>query len=76
VGAPRASLFNNLQPFFGVLFAILLLSEKLQPLEIAGGLLIFAGIALERIRRRPLVADAVTGGGDASEPGVREAVGP
>jgi drug/metabolite transporter (DMT)-like permease len=52
VGAPRASLFNNLQPFFGVLFAILLLSESLQALEIVGGLLIFVGIAVERIRRR------------------------
>ena len=29
VGAPRASLFNNLQPFFGVLFALLILSESL-----------------------------------------------
>jgi drug/metabolite transporter (DMT)-like permease len=74
VGAPRASLFNNLQPFFGVLFAILLLSEKLRPLEIAGGVLIFAGIALERIRRRPL-ADAVAGGCDASEADVGEALG-
>ncbi|MCW2976460.1 MAG: hypothetical protein JWM06_1741 [Actinomycetia bacterium] len=74
VGAPRASLFNNLQPFFGVLFAILLLSEKLRPLEIAGGVLIFAGIALERILRRPL-ADAVAGGCDASEPDVGKALG-
>jgi len=57
VGAARASLFNNLQPFFAVLFAVLLLSEKLQTFEIAGGVLIFAGIALERVRRRPLTAD-------------------
>ena len=42
------SIFNNLQPFFGVLFALLLLSESLQPLEIAGGVLIFVGIYLER----------------------------
>jgi drug/metabolite transporter (DMT)-like permease len=74
VGAPRASLFNNLQPFFGVMFAILLLSERLRPLEIAGGVLIFAGIALERVRRRPL-ADAVAGGDHASEPDIGESVG-
>jgi drug/metabolite transporter (DMT)-like permease len=74
VGAPRASLFNNLQPFFGVLFAILLLSEKLRPLEIAGGVLIFAGIALERIRRRP-PADAVGRGGHECEADVGEALG-
>jgi len=75
VGAARASLFNNIQPFFAVLFAILLLSEKLRPLEIAGGVLIFAGIALERIRRRPL-ADTVTGGGHAPETDIGETLGP
>jgi len=53
VGPSRASLFGNLQPFFAVFFALVLLSETLHPLEIAGGLLIFAGIALERWRRRP-----------------------
>ncbi|HEY5059854.1 MAG TPA: DMT family transporter [Gaiellaceae bacterium] len=51
VGAARATLFNNLQPFFGVFFAIVLLSESLHPLEIAGGVLIFAGILLERLWR-------------------------
>jgi len=50
VGAARATLFGNLQPFFAVLFALLLLSESLQPLEIVGGMLVFAGIALERVR--------------------------
>ena len=53
VGAPRASLFANLQPFFSVFFALVLLSESLHGMEIAGGLLIFAGIALERIWHRP-----------------------
>ena len=51
VGTARASLFANLQPFFAVFFALVLLSERLQPLELAGGILIFAGIALERVRR-------------------------
>jgi drug/metabolite transporter (DMT)-like permease len=49
VGAPRASLFANLQPFFSVFFALVLLSESLHGMEIAGGILIFAGIALERV---------------------------
>ena len=52
VGPSRASLFGNLQPFFAVMFAILLLSESLHALEIVGGVLIFAGIVLERVRRR------------------------
>ena len=50
VGAARAALFSNLQPFFAVVFAILLLSERLHRLEVAGGILIFAGILLERVR--------------------------
>jgi drug/metabolite transporter (DMT)-like permease len=51
VGAARASIFNNMQPFFGVLFALLILSESIHGLEIAGGLLIFLGIAYERVGR-------------------------
>jgi drug/metabolite transporter (DMT)-like permease len=52
VGPSRASLFGNLQPFFAVLFALILLGESLHTLEIAGGVLIFAGIAYERLWRR------------------------
>jgi drug/metabolite transporter (DMT)-like permease len=58
VGAPRASLFANLQPFFSVLFALVLLNESLRGMEIAGGLLIFAGIALDRVWHRPREAVA------------------
>ncbi len=54
VGAARASIFNNMQPFFGVLFALLILSESIHGLEIAGGALIFAGIAYERVGRQQL----------------------
>jgi drug/metabolite transporter (DMT)-like permease len=75
VGASRASLFANMQPFFAVFFALILLSESLETLEIAGGVLIFAGIAFERIARRPLAADAMTAGRDAAETDIREAVG-
>jgi drug/metabolite transporter (DMT)-like permease len=56
VGPSRASLFGNLQPFFAVFFALVLLSETLHPLEIAGGVLVFAGIALERLWRRTPIA--------------------
>ncbi len=58
VGAPRAVIVNNLQPFVGVLFALLLLSESLHPLEIVGGVLIFIGIYLERRMRHQAVAAA------------------
>jgi drug/metabolite transporter (DMT)-like permease len=51
VGPSRASLFANLQPFFAVVFALLILSEHLNRWEIAGGFAIAAGIVLERSRR-------------------------
>ncbi len=54
VGPSRASLFSNLQPFFGVVFALILLGEGLDVWEVLGGLLIFSGIVLERVRRRPM----------------------
>jgi drug/metabolite transporter (DMT)-like permease len=53
VGPSRASLFANLQPFFAVLFALLLLSEHLNRWEIAGGFAIAVGIVLERVWRTP-----------------------
>jgi drug/metabolite transporter (DMT)-like permease len=51
VGPSRAALFANLQPFFAVLFALLLLSEHLNRYEVAGGFAIAVGILLERVRR-------------------------
>jgi drug/metabolite transporter (DMT)-like permease len=48
VGPARAVLFSNLEPFFAVIFAVVLLSEHLSDAAIAGGLLIFVGILLER----------------------------
>lgn len=51
VGPSRASLFANLQPFFAVVFALLLLSEHMTGLQIVGGIAIAAGIGLERWTR-------------------------
>jgi len=60
VGPSRASLFANLQPFFAVIFALVLLGEHLNKWEVVGGVAIFAGIAFERVRRRPIpVAESV-----------------
>ena len=51
VGPSRASLFSNLQPAFGVVFAILLLGEHLSRWEIVGGALILTAVLAERSRR-------------------------
>jgi drug/metabolite transporter (DMT)-like permease len=56
VGPSRASLYANLQPFLGALFALLLLSEEMTVLQVVGGLAIAAGIALSR--RRPAIPAA------------------
>lgn len=55
VGAARSSLYANLQPFLGAVFALLVLSERLDTLQIAGGFVIGAGILLAR-RTGPAVA--------------------
>ncbi len=52
VGPSSAALFVNLQPSFTVLFALLLLSAHLNRWEIAGGVAIAVGIALERFWHR------------------------
>jgi drug/metabolite transporter (DMT)-like permease len=57
VGPSRAALFANIEPFFAVLFALVLLSEHLTRWEIAGGVAIAVAIVLERARR-PVPATA------------------
>jgi drug/metabolite transporter (DMT)-like permease len=51
VGPSRASLFSNMQPALGVIFALVLLGEHLTRWEVLGGGLILAAVILERSRR-------------------------
>jgi drug/metabolite transporter (DMT)-like permease len=59
VGPARATLAVNLQPFVAALLAVVLLSEPLSAEQIAGGLLIGAGLVVARIgpaaRREPRI---------------------
>jgi drug/metabolite transporter (DMT)-like permease len=50
IGANRATLAANLQPFVAAVLAVILLSEPLSALQIAGGVLI--GCAILLVRRR------------------------
>jgi drug/metabolite transporter (DMT)-like permease len=59
VGPSRASLFANLQPFLAAVVALLVLSEHMAKLQVAGGLAIGAGIVLGRTARRTLPAAPV-----------------
>ena len=51
IGPARATLAANLQPFVAAAVAVVLLSETLAPLELAGGVLIAIGIFSARRRR-------------------------
>jgi drug/metabolite transporter (DMT)-like permease len=53
VGPSRASLFANLQPFLAAIVALLLLSEEITAVQVAGGLAIGAGIVLATGGRAP-----------------------
>jgi drug/metabolite transporter (DMT)-like permease len=53
VGPSRASLFSNMQPLFGVLFALVLLGEHLTRWEVVGGVAILGAVLVERSRRTP-----------------------
>jgi drug/metabolite transporter (DMT)-like permease len=55
VGPSRATLFANIQPFIAAVFAFLILSEHLHPLQVVGGFTILVGIVLERHWRRASV---------------------
>ena len=48
VGPSHASLFANLQPFLAAIIALILLAERVTPLQVAGGLAIGAAILLSR----------------------------
>ena len=52
VGPSRATLAANLQPFVAAVFAVILLSERISFVQVAGGVLIAAGIVLSRRRVR------------------------
>jgi len=76
VGPSRASLYANLQPFLGAIFALLILSESMTRLQLAGGLLIAAGIVLSRGRHPALDPQEARSPGVAGDvdPGVRDGV--
>jgi drug/metabolite transporter (DMT)-like permease len=60
VGASHAALFANLQPFFVVVFGVLLLSERLSAWTLAGGAGIAAGLVLAW-RARPVAVVVAAG---------------
>jgi drug/metabolite transporter (DMT)-like permease len=54
VGANRSSIYANLQPFLGALFAVVVLAETLTPIQAIGGVVILVGVLVARSRRAPV----------------------
>lgn len=52
IGAARASAFHFLNPFFGVAIAALVLGEKVHAWDIAGVLIVTAGILAVQVSRQ------------------------
>ena len=49
VGAARATLWANLQPFAGTMFALVILSERVSALTFVGGAVLAVGIIISRL---------------------------
>ncbi|MDQ3874985.1 MAG: DMT family transporter [Actinomycetota bacterium] len=56
VGPSHATLFANVQPFIAVIFAVLILSERLTVIQLAGGVAVGVAVLLSRPRERPVLA--------------------
>ena len=52
LGAARASVFVNLVPIFGVLLSALILSERLNVSQLAGGILVGVGVGIGTLGRQ------------------------
>jgi drug/metabolite transporter (DMT)-like permease len=48
VGNTKTGIYSNLNPVFATIFAVLLLGERVTPLQVGGGLVIFLGVYLTR----------------------------
>ena len=62
IGPSHAAVFANLQPFLAAICALVLLSEPVTVLELAGGVVIGAGIVIARAATSPGVPVAVEEG--------------
>ncbi len=58
IGPARATLATNLQPFVAAIFALVLLSERMTAIQVAGGVCIAAGILVARRRSATPMAPA------------------
>ncbi len=53
VGPSRAAIYQYLQSFLGVILAVILLSEPLDPVQVVGGVIVVVSVVLSRRRTMP-----------------------
>lgn len=58
LGPARGTLYGNIQPFIGVLFAAWILHERLSPIQLLGGVLVVGGVLVSRSRGRAAPVEA------------------
>ncbi len=63
VGPSRASMFGYLQSVLAVAFAVILLGERVMPLQLVGGLIVIGSVILSR-REKPLPGQRLLRKGD------------
>jgi len=68
VGAAQASLISTVEPLWTIAAAALLFGERLQPVQLAGGALILAGVLLSQTRGRRRGAPGGGSPGDDEPP--------
>jgi drug/metabolite transporter (DMT)-like permease len=59
VGASRAAMYAYLEPFLGVLFAVVLIKERVELVQLIGGLIIVAAVALGRPRQSQIAEPGI-----------------
>ena len=58
IGASRAALFTYLEPFLGVLIAVILLRDTVTVLQLVGGAVVLGSVAIGRGRPgQPVIAE-------------------
>jgi drug/metabolite transporter (DMT)-like permease len=71
VGAAQASLLSTVEPLWTIAAAAILFGERLQPVQLAGGTLILAGVILSQTRGRAPDGTAADGDAPLPQPVVR-----
>jgi drug/metabolite transporter (DMT)-like permease len=57
VGGARASIISTVEPVYTIVLAMLLFGERLEPLQVVGGVLVLVSVILAETGRRGQVAE-------------------